>query len=376
MGLYRRKDSDVWWMSFTAHGRNYRKSTETTDKELARRVLRSIEGKIAEGKWFPQAQEQLKNYVLSELAQKYLEWAEGRQKSARWKGFMIKQLVDEFGKVPLRQFNTQLVEQFQSKRLRRGIKKVQIGKDQWAYPPNKPATINRMLAVLSHMFTKAVDWKMMPKDVAAGINAKMLPENNRRLRFLSKEECQALIHACDPHLKPIVITALNTGMRRGEILTLRWDQHVDLKHNFILLDNTKNGERREIPVNKTLCAVLQGLPRRIDIPYVFFDPATGKPYKEFKRSFGSACRRAGIRDFRPHDLRHTFASQLVMAGVDLTTVKELLGHKEIRMTLRYAHLAASHKAAAVDVLDRTLTGHFHVFFTSEEQKKISNSVTH
>ncbi|SPQ01565.1 Phage integrase family protein (fragment) [Candidatus Sulfobium mesophilum] len=92
------------------------------------------------------------------------------------------------------------------------------------------------------------------------------------------------------------------------------------------------------------------------IAYVFFDSATGKPYGDVKRSFNTATRRAGIRDFHFHDLRHTFASHLVMAGVDITTVKELLGHRTLTMTLRYAHLAPSHKVKAVELLNETLTG--------------------
>lgn len=94
----------------------------------------------------------------------------------------------------------------------------------------------------------------------------------------------------------------------------------------------------------------------MDVPYVFFDSGIGKPYKDLKKSFSTACRKAIIKDFRFHDLRHTFASQLVMAGIDLTTIKELPGHKNIKMTLRYAHLAPSHKVKAVNVLDKTLTG--------------------
>src|SRR5512139_147843 len=136
---------------------------------------------------------------------------------------------------------------------------------------------------------------------------------------------------------------------------------VDLKHGFILLDQTKNGERREIPINGTLKDTLTELfqgtkdrPRRIDVPYVFYDPATCKAYKDIKRSFHSACKRAKITNFHFHDTRHTFASHLVMAGVDLTTVKELLGHKHLTMTLRYAHLAPSHKVKAVDILDATI----------------------
>jgi site-specific recombinase XerD len=90
------------------------------------------------------------------------------------------------------------------------------------------------------------------------------------------------------------------------------------------------------------------------VPYVFFDPITGKPYQDVKRSFKTALRKAKISDFRFHDLRHCFASHLVMAGIDITTVRELLGHKTLTMTLRYAHLAPSHKVNAVNVLDSNL----------------------
>jgi integrase len=144
-------------------------------------------------------------------------------------------------------------------------------------------------------------------------------------------------------------------MRKSEILNLKWD-NVDLKHGFILLDRTKNGERREIPINNTLRSTLQGITKRLDVPYVFFDPKKGKPYQNVKRSFKTALRRAKIQDFKFHDQRHTFASHLVMAGIDLTTVKELLGHKTLTMTLRYAHLAPAHKVNAVNVLDKVING--------------------
>ena len=194
----------------------------------------------------------------------------------------------------------------------------------------------------------------------------------------------------DSHLKPIVITALNTGMRRGEILGLKWDEHIDLRHGFILLNRTKNGERREIPINDTLRTVLRGLTRRLDVPYVFQLKDKRVPDQDLKRSFKSALKKVetqkcpdcnyqktrlqtkedaekcphcnvkmvvikGINDFHFHDLRHTFASHLVMAGVDITTVSRLLGHKSLTMTLRYSHLAPSHMQKAVDILDSALS---------------------
>ncbi|MFN3467616.1 MAG: site-specific integrase, partial [Candidatus Brocadiales bacterium] len=128
-------------------------------------------------------------------------------------------------------------------------------------------------------------------------------------------------------LKPIVITALNTGMRLGEILSLKWEQ-VDLCHGFILLDRTKSGDRREIPINTTLRTVFEAIPHGPESEYVFAD-RNGRHYKSVNNSFPTACKKAGIHGFRFHDLRHTFASHLAMAGTDLISIKELLGHRDI-----------------------------------------------
>jgi len=186
------------------------------------------------------------------------------------------------------------------------------------------------------------------------------------LRFLSLEECQRLIEAAEPHLKPIIITALNTGMRKGEILTLTWRQ-IELKHGYIHLEKTKNGERRDIPMNDTLKTLFKSLlkNRRLDLDYVFVNPDTGKRFHNIKRNFATACRRAGITDFRFHDLRHTFASHLVMNGVDLKTVQELLGHKTIKMTLKYSHLSKAHKEKAVNTLNITI---YHNFITIRQER--------
>lgn len=131
------------------------------------------------------------------------------------------------------------------------------------------------------------------------------------------------------------------------------DRHIDLTHGFILLEHTKSGDRREIPINQTLREILQTIVRRVNSPYIFTD-AKGRRFQDVKRAFQSACRRAGIKNFTFHDLRHTFASHLIMAGVDLPTVKELLGHKSLTMTLRYAHLSPGHKVKAVAILEGAL----------------------
>ena len=334
-GLFKR--GNVWWVRYAGiDGRIVRESSGSTRFRDAEALLIQRRNDIKEGKQ-PEVK-RISNHSFNELAEQYRKWAE-RQRSYRSKRGFINQLAGAFGNLPLRRFSSMLVEQFQTERTQKG---------------NKPATVNRLVATLKHMFSKAVEWDMVEEQTLKRIRkAKLLEENNRRLRYLSKEECQTLIDSCDKHLGPIVVCALNTGMRKGETLQLRWDT-VDLRHGFILLEKTKNGERREIPINDTVRETLMALTRRLDVPYVFYDPATGKPYKDIKRSFNTACRRAKIRDFRFHDLRHTFASHLVMAGWDLTTVKELLGHKTLTMTLRYAHLAPAHKAKAVEVLDSVL----------------------
>jgi integrase len=229
-----------------------------------------------------------------------------------------------------------LVEQLQSDLIAKGYKN---------------AYINKVLNVFKAMFTKAVEWEMVEEDVLRRVRKVKMLRENKRLRYLTVEECRTLIDACDKHLKPIVITALNTGMRRGEILGLQ-RKHLDLTHGFILLDKTKNGDRREIPINKTMQELFESIPKRLDSTYIFCHKESGLPYGDIKHSFDKARKRTKLDDLHFHDLRHTFASHLVMAGVDLTTVKELLGHKDIKMTLRYAHLAPSHKMKAVDILDK------------------------
>lgn len=340
-GIYKR--GNIYWIRYAGlDGKIVCESTKQGDKpgtklQDAESLLHERKADIGRGRQ-PEIKKKIPNVSFKAFSVDYLQWAK-RQRAFKQKETLIKQLVEIFGAYPLRMFSTKMLEQYQTERLEKG---------------NKPATINRHIATIKHMFTKAVEWDMVEEEVLKKIRkVKMLEENNGRLRYLSKEECQTLVNECSNHLKPIVITALNTGMRRGEILTLKWE-NVDLRHGFILLDKTKNGQRREIPINETLRATFQGLQRRLDVPYVFFNPSTGLPYGDVKTAFYGACRRAKITDFHFHDLRHTFASHLVMNGVDITTVKELLGHKTLTMTLRYAHLAPSHKVKAVDILDNTL----------------------
>ncbi|HEC64360.1 MAG TPA: site-specific integrase [bacterium] len=212
------------------------------------------------------------------------------------------------------------------------------------------ATVNREVACLKHIFTKAIEWGMVQKN--PGKKVKLLRERNTRLRYLDEKEITKLHDACAEHLKPIVTVALNTGMRKEEILSLKW-KDVDFRSRIISILDTKNGESREIPINDSIYRTLLVAKKLPDSPWVFCK-SNGKRYGNVRKAFEGARKRAGIVDFRFHDLRHTFASHLVMAGVDLRTVQELLGHKSFEMTLRYAHLSPEHKKAALDVLGKRM----------------------
>jgi len=340
-GLYKR--GNVWWLMFAdLSGKIIRKTSGTSDYREAETMLIAEQKAVREGKLTDTVK--IKNHTFYELKDKYLTWMTGRHKSADSKEYRMNQMASHFGDLPLRRFSTMIVEQYQTDLTNRGL---------------KPGSVNKNISILKAMIKKAVDWELVEEDTLKRVRkVKNYKESNQRLRFLSVEEAQGLVSVCDEHLKPIVVTALHTGCRRGEILKLTWEQ-VDLNHGFITLTDTKNGDGRELPIDGTLRETLNKLPRRFVetdgkkelVHYLFHDPDTLKPYASVKRSFGTALKQAGITGFRFHDLRHTFASQLIMSGVDLTTVKELLGHKDIKMTLRYAHLAPAHKTKAVNILD-------------------------
>ncbi len=231
----------------------------------------------------------------------------------------------------------------------------------------KPATVNRELSRLRHMMNVAVKWNYIKNNPCKGV--KELKEPPGRIRYLEPEEYQKLLNACTVeslmreknygdrkfslllvrYLRPIVEIAAHTGLRRGEILSLE-RKNIDMKRMLVMAEVTKNGERRAIPMNDTVYRILKELPPRLDSPLLFPDingDALG-------HAFMRAVRRAGIEDFRFQDLRHTFASHLTMQGKNLRTVQTLMGHKDLRMTIRYSHLSPEHLMDAVKSLDKVM----------------------
>jgi integrase len=177
-------------------------------------------------------------------------------------------------------------------------------------------------------------------------------ENNAIVRFLDSAEekkLRGVLQQNYPDLEAEFDLALHTGMRRGEQWRLRWE-HVNLSLGIITIPRSKHGERRYIPINSAARFALERLMRRQDGSGYVLSGSTGQRNKDPRRSFEAAVKKAGIPSFRYHDIQHTFASRLMMAGVDLRTVQELMGHKTIAMTIRYSHLAPSHQKEAIERL--------------------------
>jgi integrase len=282
--------------------------------------------------------------TFQELAERYEVYYMPRLRSAGSKKEKMDQLVGKFGKYKVCVFDPGLVEQYQTDMI---------------LAKKKPATVNRLVANLKAMFVWGEGKGFVTKEVRESISkVKLLTEDNARLRYLTREEADRLISNCADYIKPIVIIALNTGMRKAEIMGLKWIQ-VDLVNRVILLDqaSTKNKKRREIPLNNTVLATLKGLIRNTENDRVFWNVP-----KFWRKAFHGALRRSKIQDFKFHDLRHTFASWLVQAGVPLKTVQEILGHATLNMTMRYAHLAPDNRVDAVRMLDGT----------KKEREKVEN----
>jgi len=321
----------IYYIDFYNNGKRIREKIGTS-KKLAETTLRKRKVEIAEGRYLDKKKEV--RIRFKDFAGEYQKWSEVNNKSfEKGKKWMIRRLVKYFGEELLSKITSWRVEKY------KGMRKQEIVERNYKRKPEgKPlslATVNRELTCLKHMFNKAVEWGKAEKNPVWKV--KFFKETHGRLRYLLPEEIISLIDCCPSHLKPIVITAVCTGLRKGEIANIKWSD-IDFRNRIIYIENTKNGEKREVSMNDLLTETLKSITRNDTSPYVFCDKE-GKPYYDFRKSFATALKKAGIKDFRFHDLRHTFASNLVMKGIDLATVRELLGHKSIEMTLRYSHLS-------------------------------------
>jgi len=251
-----------------------------------------------------------------------------------------------------------------------GIKKTTTN-DIARKPRVSPATVNRELAFLKTMFNKAVEWGRLESSPLK--NVKKFREDNGRERILTNEETKRLVDAANGHLRPILIIALNTGMRRGEILGLRWE-NVKLSKRCIHIEDSKAGKPRSIPMNGLVIEAMSIIPQNSE--YVFYNSRTKGPIQDVKTAFKSVCENVGIKGLRFHDLRHTFATNLIMSGVDLVTVSKILGHASIQMTMRYAHPTPENMQRAVDALGEIFKKSHHKVDTLEKPVASEVLATH
>ncbi|MEX0334256.1 tyrosine-type recombinase/integrase [Vibrio tubiashii] len=246
-----------------------------------------------------------------------------------------------------------------------------------------PATINYAVNSLKGALSRAVEWQIIESHELTKV--KSLKFDNTRIRYLSFEEEMRLLSAIQlrneeivrkresanqhrsirrkklfppfnaqefvDYVEPLVLTAMNTGLRRGELLQLVWsDINLEQRYLSVASKNSKSKKTRIVPLNDSVySALMQWRSQNLNKTFVF-PSHVDAPLSDIKKPWLRLLNKAQISDFKFHDLRHHFASKLVMAGVDLNTVRELLGHSDLKMTLRYAHLAPEHKHAAVNLI--------------------------
>ncbi len=331
MGVYQKNNH--WYIDYYAKGVRKRERVYGSKRD-AERALHKRKIQVMEGKFYEI--EKLKAMKLKELIRIFLEtYSKPNKSSWRDDEIHLNRACSFFGDINISEVTPLKVEEFKRWRLEGGVKRT---------------TVNRNLQVLKTMFYKAMEWGYSKDNPIKKV--KLYKEDNRRLRFLEREEIERLLNACSLHTRKTVVFALNTGMRRGEMLNLKWSD-ISLKNNLIYIHKTKTKTKRVIPMNSAVKRLLLNIRERSTSEYIFCNEEGGQ-IKSLRKGFEKALNRAGINDFRWHDLRHSFASHLVMSGIDLNTVKELLGHKTIDMTLRYSHLSQDHKSRAVEVLGRRI----------------------
>jgi integrase len=206
----------------------------------------------------------------------------------------------------------------------------------------KPATVNKELTALKHLFNKAVLWGYIKKNPVAGVQR--LPVTEKKIRFLSLKEIDLVLEQSPAYLRPIIITAIHSGLWKSELFRLRWED-VDFIRGYIIVastadKHTKNYRNREIPLTEQLRVCLNSLKVRSE--WVFSKQNGERYFGWLRKGLKKVASEAGIKKFTLHDLRHTFASHLVMEGVDLPTVQQLMGHSDIKTTMIYSHLSPDH----------------------------------
>ncbi|EIC19495.1 tyrosine-type recombinase/integrase [Thiorhodovibrio frisius] len=341
-GLYQRKDSPYWWASFKdASGKRVRCSTGTSDRQESEALL---------SKWKLEAFQQRQwnapeEVTFQQVILYFLKETKGVKRSHDDDCSNARTLRESFEDEDMRVLTPVKVGQYVAKRKSEGVSN---------------ATVNRGLALLSAAINRYN--RDFMENLPNPTRGRKLKEPEARIRYLTREEAEMLIAQAEvafraPHLPDFIRLAAHTGCRAQEMLGLEWSR-VDLEKRQILLEgsHTKTAKRRSVPLNKVAFQAILNrqafcLEHCPESPWVFCN-SQGERICSVKKSFASACRRAGITNFRIHDLRHTCATWLTTARVATAEIRDLLGHSSINMTEKYAHLAPENVRQAVEVLDK------------------------
>lgn len=341
MGLTLR--GETYWFRKNIDGKRIQVSLKTSNKKIAEKLAAKILTDIIEGRYFEKVF--AKKITFSQMVQKFMKkYGKPRHETS------LKHLLPVFGNLALADVTTEKVSDYIDERLE----------------DVKPATVYQEFALVRRMFNVARrEWKWTRDNPAADLSF-TVGNKNARDRWLSMNDEKKLLKCASPEwLSRVILFALNTGMRRGEILSLKWSS-IDLKRMLVTVEKSKNGEKRSIPLSVILVSILQK-PKIVAISNRVF------PYSvaAVKDAFQRARDKAGIKDFKFHDLRHTFATRLVQNGVDLYKVKELLGHKTIAMTMRYAHHCPESLRSSIEVLEKWYnSGTISAFGDEADLKKV------
>lgn len=319
----------------------------------AKKWAQSTEAAIRENRHFKTTE--AKRHTLAELIDRYIRDVLPSKKSARDQAQQLTRWKAEIGSYTLADVTPSLLAACRDKLGR----EITVRRTQ-----RSPASVVRYMAALSHAFTIAVkEWGWLEDSPMRKVTK---PKESRgRVRFLSDDERPPLLKACkessNPYLYHAVVLALSTGMRYSEIMGLTWD-NVDLNRGRAILHETKNGERRAVAITGHALEILKelGKVRRIDSSLLFPAKETRpqKPQKpmDIRTAWEAAVKKAGLDDFRFHDLRHSAASYLAMNGASLAEIAEVLGHKTLQMVKRYAHLSEGHTARVVESMNTKIFG--------------------
>jgi integrase len=346
--------------SFRFDGKQTRKIVRARNQEQAKIIAQADFDTQFNEKYNPQpeAAPEFKEVLFSDFVNEYfLPFSKLNKKSYERDLRLSKIFCELFAGKTLKEIKASDIEKF---KLHHSTTKSRYNKIL------APATVNRELAILSKIFSLAVEYEVLSYNPCQKV--KPLRADNQRIRYLSEDEEKRLLEDLKNNelLKNIIIFAVNTGMRRGEIFNLTWFD-LDFNRNVLNVRQTKTGKDRVIPMNDKIRLILENMPKTNE--FVFTSPRTNGKLVDVKKGFRKALEEAKIFDFHFHDLRHTFATRLADMGVPLSVIAELLGHSNIRMTKRYSHATDKAKLEAVQKLAKIKTNEQDLSDVLENEKR-------